>query len=266
MKKKIYFLPPAIIIAVILLTAFGGGTNNSDYPSGAPAGYTGSPGDGQNCTACHGGSSSTQAGIISSNIPVSGYSPGLSYTITVSLTGSGNKGFEVSPQDAGGALLGTLTAGPGSKLVGSGKYCTHTTDVGGSSATWNFTWTAPAAGTGSVSFFGAFTISKSVTKLSTLVVNESNVGIPCRTTDISSFSLSPNPSTGIISIYWINKNENSLMLRVIDLNGKILRTESITEKGSPLIHRMDLSSLQKGVYFVKVETKEGVRTEKLILE
>lgn len=172
MKKKIYFFPFILIFAVVLLTAFGGDGGNSDYPSGAPAGYTGSPGDGQNCTSCHNGSASTQAGIITSNIPGTGYVPGSSYTITVTLSGSGQKGFEVSPQNASGTLLGTLTAGAGNKLVGSGKYCTHSSAVGGSSATWNFTWTAPAQGTGTVTFYGAFTITKPVTKLSTLVVNE----------------------------------------------------------------------------------------------
>jgi hypothetical protein len=162
------------MVAVILFTAYSP-PYNPDHASGAPAGYTGSPGDGKNCTNCHGGSASTQAGIITSNIPAQGYTAGSSYTITVSLSGTGNKGFEVSPQNASGTLLGSLTAGSGSKLVGSGKYCTHSSAVGGSSATWNFTWIAPVAGTGNVTFYGAFTITEPVTKLSTLVVNENTV-------------------------------------------------------------------------------------------
>jgi hypothetical protein len=169
MNRKFYFLIP--MVAVILFTAYGP-AYNPDHSNGAPAGYTGSPGDGKNCTNCHGGSATTLAGIITSNIPAQGYTAGSSYTITVSLSGSGQKGFEVSPQNASGTLLGTLTAGSGSKLVGSGKYCTHNASVGGSSATWNFSWVAPVAGTGTVTFYGAFTITEPVTKLSTLVVNE----------------------------------------------------------------------------------------------
>jgi len=175
MKKKIYFLIP--VVAIFLLTAFGipYSSDNPDHSSGAPAGYTGSPADAKNCTQCHGGSATTQAGLITSNIPAQGYTAGSSYTITVSLTGSGNKGFEVSPQTVSGTLLGTLTAGSGSKLVGSGKYCTHSSAVGGSSATWSFTWVAPVAGTGTVTFYGAMVITEPVTKLSTLVVNEYTV-------------------------------------------------------------------------------------------
>ena len=156
-----------------MITAYGGDPN-ADYPGGAPSGYTGSPFDGKNCTNCHGGSASTVAGMITSNIPAAGYTPGASYTITVTVSGSGNKGFEVSPQNAAGTLLGTLTAGSGNKLVGSGKYVTQSSSLTGT-ATWSFGWTAPAAGTGSVTFYGAFTASKPVTKLSTLVVSENSV-------------------------------------------------------------------------------------------
>jgi hypothetical protein len=52
------------------------------YPTGAPPSKTGSPGDGSNCTECHGGTPSTVAGWITSNIPVNGYTPGQTYQIT----------------------------------------------------------------------------------------------------------------------------------------------------------------------------------------
>jgi len=199
MKKKFYFFPIILFMAVVLLTAFGGDGGNSDYPSGSPAGYTGSPGDGQNCTSCHNGSATTQAGIITSNIPGSGYLPGSNYTITVTLSGSGEKGFEVSPQNASGSLLGTLTAGSGSKLVGGGKYCTQSSEVGGSSATWNFTWTAPAAGTGTVTFYGAFTITKPVTRLSTLVVNEGVLPLTVTAT-AAPYTIQPGNSSQLAAI------------------------------------------------------------------
>lgn len=141
------------------------------YPNGAPAGYTGSPFDNKNCTNCHGGSSSTVTGWITSNIPTQGYTAGQSYTITLTATGSGNKGFEISPMNAAGTLLGSITPGSGSKIVGS-KYLTQSSAVGGSSATWNWTWTAPAAGTGSVTFYCSFAVTKPVTKLCTMTVGE----------------------------------------------------------------------------------------------
>ena len=143
------------------------------YPGGSPAGYTGSPGDGKSCTFCHGGSSATVSNWITSNIPGSGYLPGTQYTITVTVTGTGRKGFEVSPQSPSGTQLGTLIAGTGNHLVGGTKYVTQNSGNNAATATWSFNWTAPAAGTGQVTFYGAFTVGEPNTKLSTLVVDES---------------------------------------------------------------------------------------------
>jgi hypothetical protein len=171
MKKRIPLFIPAILGIALLVTAFGG-VENSDRPNGSPGGYTGSPGDGRNCTDCHGGSASNVTGWITSNIPADGYTPGATYTITATATGTGNKGFEISPQTLAGGLLGSLTPGSGNKLCNSNKAITHSAAVGGSSATWTFSWTAPAAGTGSVTFYGAFVVTKPVTKLTTMVVNE----------------------------------------------------------------------------------------------
>ena len=170
--KKTLLIIPALIAVVVLLAAFGGGSGQK-LPSGAPAGYTGSPADGQNCTACHGGTATTASGLISSNIPAAGYTPGTAYTITATLSGSGGKGFEISPQNTAGTLLGSLTAGSNNHITGI-KYVTHNGAVTTSPAVWSFTWTAPAAGTGSVTFYGAFAITMSTTQLSTLVVNEAS--------------------------------------------------------------------------------------------
>jgi hypothetical protein len=144
------------------------------YPGGAPSPYyyTGSPSDNHSCASCHGGAS-TVSGWITSNIPAGGYVPGTTYQITAtnSVSGSGKYGFEVSPQNSSGTLLGTLAAGSNSKLVGS-KWITQS-NASNSITSWTFNWTAPVAGTGNVTFYGSFTRSTgSATKLSTLVVSE----------------------------------------------------------------------------------------------
>ncbi len=177
-KLTITFLAKLIGSVIISLTI---STAAMAYPSGSPAGYTGSPGDGQHCVSCHGGSAATVSGWITSNIPSQGYTAGTVYNLTVTVTGSGSKGFEVSPQNPSGTQLGTLGAGTGSKLVGGTKYVTQSSSSSSATKIWNFTWTAPAAGTGVVTFYGAFTVNKPVTKLSTLVVNE-NTAAPLSAT------------------------------------------------------------------------------------
>jgi hypothetical protein len=171
------------------------------YNVGAPAGYTGSPGDGQNCTGCHLGSASVSSGIITSTVPVSGYVGGTSYTVTVTLTGTGNKGFEISPQDAAGSLKGTLIAGSGQHLTGSGKYITHSTYITSNPAVWTFQWTAPIAGSGDVTLYGAFVNGKLNTILSTLILNDASITGP---------TLMANPSTLTGFSYYYGSGPSSL--------------------------------------------------------
>ena len=143
-------------------------------PGGSPGGYSGSPLDGKNCTWCHGGTATTQAGIITSNVDSTGYVPGSNYTITVSVPGTGLKGFEVSPLNSSNQKTGTLTAGFENRVTNSGKSVTQSITSGSDPAVWTFQWTAPASGTGKVTFYGAFASGKSHTLLSTMVVKEKN--------------------------------------------------------------------------------------------
>lgn len=162
----------AVLAISISISALNTAISN---PQGAPAGKTGSPGDGgATCQAssCHSGTPTVVPGIITSNVPTDGYIGGTTYTITVTTTGSGNKGLQVSPQDITGNLLGTMIASSGTKLIGGGKYLTHTTPKTGSTATWTFQWIAPTAGTGDVTFYGAFAVTDKSTKKSTLVIKE----------------------------------------------------------------------------------------------
>ncbi|MBE0647099.1 MAG: T9SS type A sorting domain-containing protein [Bacteroidales bacterium] len=173
-KHLLLFLIPVLIAGIAILSSFGG-DENSDYPGGSPAGYTGSPGDGTDCQHCHGGTSTFIEGWITSDIPPTGYAPGNLYNITVTVTGSGDKGFQVSPQDPSGTQLGTLIAGSGTHLNGGTKYVNQNSKKTSNPAIWTFQWMAPGAGTGEVTFYGAFTVNKPVTKTSTLEVQEGTV-------------------------------------------------------------------------------------------
>jgi hypothetical protein len=211
MKKMIYILAfPLVAGMVLFFSSYGG--DECDYPSGSPAGYTDSPGDGKNCTQCHGGSASPVTDWITSDIPAAGYTAGTTYNITVTVSGSGHKGFEVSPQDPSGTQLGTLIAGTGSHLTGGTKYVTHNSDPTSNPATWTFQWTAPASGTGDVTFYGAFAVSKNTTKTSTLLVSE-NLAVPLTviatatpqtilTGDSSHLDATPSGGSGTYTYNW----------------------------------------------------------------
>ncbi len=185
MKSRSYILTFIFLFTVYLIFSDVLNNNVSSHTAGAPASRTGSPGDGnQSCTSCHGGSAAVQSGWITSDVPASGYVPGTVYTITSTATGGGHVkfGFEVSPQNVSGILLGTLiNTSSETQLIGSNKYITHTSSgtSGSGSKTWTFNWTAPASGTGDVTFYGAFLVTNNdnssggdATNTSTLVVSE----------------------------------------------------------------------------------------------
>ncbi len=187
MKTRYSFFA-AIFIGIIGLMIVDAGFNKADsHTNGAATAHTGSPGDGgATCNNCHAGPTpATEAGLITSTIPVSGYTAGQTYTITATVARQDHTkfGFEISPQDLTGNLLGTLilTNTTEMQLIGTGKYITHQSAgvTGVNSRTWTFDWTAPAAGTGDVTFYGAFNITNALNNssgdtivLSTLTVNE----------------------------------------------------------------------------------------------
>jgi len=258
MKKSLFYFV-ALGLFLIILTAFT--TGNFKYTGGAPAGYTGSPGDGKNCTYCHNGTASIEEGMITSDVGTDGYLPGETYNIMVSLSGMGDKGFEVSPQDSSGNLLGTLEPGLDNKLVGGGKYVTHSTASSEDPKEWSFTWTAPEQGTGDVTFYGAFTINMPVTKLSTLVIPENNATI-IDDSKLEPFAIYPNPAKDVLYL-----KTNKIAPSEIDLfnmNG-ILVTQLLNQSFSS----SDVSSyrlpneIDPGVYFV-VFTQSGKRYTKKV--
>jgi len=141
--------------------------------SNGPAGYAGSPFDtnGRTCGSgggCHGTGTTNQAGIITTNIPACGYTPGQTYNITVTASSPGRTkfGFSLSAQKTSdGVTAGTLIISTGLQLNGGGRYITHSNSTNAATASgtrvWNFTWTAPVAGTGSVSLFAAVNCTNS---------------------------------------------------------------------------------------------------------
>ncbi|HRY32586.1 MAG TPA: T9SS type A sorting domain-containing protein [Bacteroidales bacterium] len=261
MKKRytlIIWTSALVMAGAIVVSAFS--------PTGAPAGYTGSPGDGQNCTSCHGGTATNVNNWISSNIPPSGYVPGQTYQITATNNHSGSAkfGFQVSPQSLSGTLMGTLTAGTNNKLVGNNKYVTHML-ANNTDNVWTFDWTAPVAGSGTVTFYGAFARGNpGPVALSTLAVTENTTGIENQADYNESFRLYPNPAADHVNLHLPSGTAGPVSIRVSDLRSGIKVLEQTILSGNS--HRLDCSMLPKGIYAVDISTETGTISEKLILQ
>ncbi len=268
--KRIIYLILCIALGVITLESF------KKRPNGTDPGHTGSPGDSlKNCTVCHGGVATPIEGWITSDIPETGYVPGETYTITATNTEDGGTrfGFQVSPQNIAGDLLGTIIVSDSVKtqLVGAGKYITYTSNGidGLGSNSWVFKWKAPNAGTGQVVFYGAFNSNfeghkdGDKTFLSTLTVNESGTtGVNTLKNQAGSFSLYPNPATDNLFVSINTQKQGLVSLLLKDISGK----EVLQSQGS-LSQKLSIAHLEKGVYFLEISiANQQVAVQKVLVQ
>ncbi len=241
------------------------------YPDGAPSdGRTGSPGDGGKTCAtsgCHNGTAQDATGIISSNIPAEGYTAGATYTVSVTVDQSGNKGFIVSPQKADGTLIGSLTAGTGNQRVG-GKYITHTQPISSASATWSFTWTAPAAGTGNVDFYGAFANNRSLVRKTKYTVSEKIANGINSNESITSLKMFPNPNVNQdLNLSFEMKKAGKVKIELIDITGKsVVELYDGANAAGTFTEKFRIPSMKAGLYFLSVQVAEDVLTRKLLVQ
>lgn len=231
------------------------------YTSGAPSGRTGSPGDGGwHCatSGCHANSPGTPSGVeliaLTSDVPASGYIPGNTYAFTATMTDStvSKFGFQISPQNVAGDILGTLIAGPETGLVGLGGYVTHTFEntLGDGMRSWDFSWTAPVQGTGGVTFYGAFNFCNNngqtsgdvILLMDTTIQEDITIGVANAGTQRVLLAY-PNPSDGRFRLdgvigqfsFEIYSLSGSLVLAGSGLNGLVSLDRSIVSQGSYVI-------------------------------
>ncbi len=264
--KKIYsfFISACAVIFVIIMASFGGGDNGFKYPTGAPAGYTNSPGDGQNCSHCMGGTAVAVSDWIFSDIPVTGYVPGEIYSITVTATGTGNKGFELSPQSLAGDLIGTLFQGPDSKLVGGDKYITHNAASTIDPKSWTFLWTAPTPGVGDITFYACAAVGKLNTKTTTMVVNQNTVGLS--ELNATAVKVYPNPVQDQVHLSYNLDQSGMVLVDLLSVTGRNVAPmiNDMRQAGENLeVLQVDLSS---GIYLLRIQMDGKSEVRKMVVQ
>ena len=80
--------------------------------------------------------------------------------------------------------------------------------------------------------------------------------------ELFGFELYPNPTTGKLTIE-LNQEVREYTIEIFSLLGRLIQ---INEKVTGKTHELDLSGLNKGVYFVKVINEKQVQTKRIILE
>lgn len=125
---------------------------------------------------------------------------------------------------------------------------------GGDYVEYTSTFTAPES---KVYYFGFGNVTPIVSvnaslRLDNISINKSNLG----TNNISTSKVKvyPNPVKDILSI---KSDEKIDKTEVYSMDGKLIKTNLNTDK-------VDFSNLSKGIYILKMHTKSGVKSEKII--
>ena len=265
--KKVYnfLLILSIPVAFLLLTSEVGNSG------GSQGGYTGSPGDGQNCTSCH---SSTPMNmefwILAPGMINFQYEAGVEYNIVVvGIDVNADRfGFEATAEDSQGNKVGDFTPGAlgFTQLTNDNAAMTHTlagtTPLLDTATTWSFFWTAPPSLIGNITFYAAIngangdgTNAGDQIYLSSFTATPSGVGIN-DPEYAESFSVYPNPSEGILN-FDIPNDRRSEPILIFDMGGKMVKR---IEVGDSQVEA-DLSDLRHCVYFVRY----AGHTERVIL-
>lgn len=206
--------------------------------SNPPAANAGEP-TGTNCTSCHSGSPVTSgtswSAIALTGLPANGYVPGTTYILTLngSTAATSKNGFQLTALTSSNAMAGTLIAGTGTAIsTQSGRsYVSHS---GSNGASWSFNWTAPASGTGVVTFYTSynatnsnsatsgdivytktFTLSQTTANLPTAVITPSSTTVCLGDTLYLAGSGANNPTA--FNWVFLNNNPNSATTQTVKL-------------------------------------------------
>lgn len=224
-------------------------------PTGAPLQASGGPAEGgATCfqSNCHVGAPTDVTNIITTDIPASGYVPGTTYNITVTVAGSGAKGFMMSSQNASGTHLGTWMSSSGSKVAFT-NYITHSTDKPASTAVWSFKWKAPAAGSGETKLYGAFAITRNTTRKQSITVQEDGATGVAEVNNGGKFNAYPNPIIGHLTLSLDLTQSEHMTIRMVSIDGKqsTVLFDGVKASGKQEAS-FDVSEMDNGVYIINI--------------
>lgn len=288
MKKKFLLLPLAAGFAFFSLTSYNSGAGASGF--NATGAETGS-GTASGCT--NGGCHSAGAGInvtieldSAGGLATTHYKAGLTYTVKITGTNSTSsvypkfglqlaciKGSTASatPVNAGNWASGLSsplrnTPGGGSfdcNLVEQSTPINATTGTGGTGTTYvqSFQWTAPAAGTGDVSFWGVLNAvngngsdNGDAWKKAMVTIQEWP-SLPTGVDNVATSSVKayPVPFTNVLNLE-LGNAAGTTNITVTDMNGRVIANQTITGNTGSI----NTGSWAQGIYAVSV-VNEGRR-------
>lgn len=82
----------------------------------------------------------------------------------------------------------------------------------------------------------------------------------------SQISVFPNPTEGDLNIHLTSENQSSFLVRITDLNGRIISERKYGKLNGLLNEKIDLSKQSKGIYIVEVINEYESFASKVVLQ
>lgn len=281
-KKRTIALLFISVIGVIVFSNLAYTSNNGKQ------GYTGSPGENA-CNNCHNTNTLNSGGgsvrISSPNMPNWEYFPGTTYIINVTVTKIGVSkfgfGFEaLLPSGANGGLIVTGNSANAKSLNATVQGNSRTNAVhkqpnhfGTDSLVFSFEWTAPAAGTGNITFYAAGNATNNSNNSSGDYIYTSNQLITeASLTQIQKvlrekkLIVYPNPCNDFIKISLPNGlDKSSTALQIFDIGGRLIDKQNLVGEEGVLNFSLLNTQVKEGIYFIQLKNGQWEHHEKIIV-
>ena len=254
------------------------------------AGATGSPGETTcNTSQCHVGNVvNNGAGSVVIDVPAMvnwQYIPGQVYPISVTVSKSNTPlfgfGFEALRSTGANGGVFTITNSAETQLktaIVGGNIRTnvvHQLDGGltPNSHTFTFNWTAPATGTGPVTFYAAGnaannngTASGDFIYTTSQPITEFLSGLD-ELKSVSRAHVFPNPAVDNFKIEFSIIETAVVTMKLLDLSGKTVReiTSGTYSQGDHSIQQINGNDLKPGIYFVQMEINSDRLAKKIVV-
>jgi hypothetical protein len=275
---------------ILLITAFAGITSltMTSYKTGPIAGgagnRTGSGGTTANCSTggCHAANTgSTTAAVFIAELatpttPVTSYVPGHAYKVNIGASNTSGAlsrfGFQVSCVKASSTNMqeGTFAVGstPNIALRTSGglSIMEHTAPIAAIATGIygvSFDWTAPAAGTGSVKFFGIVNVVNNDNTTGGDQPNVATATITEATTSVGNvkqhiaLSAYPSPVANTLQLDIKEAGNKTYAATIFDMAGRTMKTFTVSAGGKASV---DVSSFSAGHYTISVAGEQAQGT------
>jgi hypothetical protein len=146
----------------------------------------------------------------------------------------------------------------GDSSTSTGPYPSHTYSVAG----WYYICVTINDSTGCQSTYcdSSFLQKSTNTIVSIDVIPDVTIGISDYSTD-NTFNIYPNPSPGLINIAFTGSTKET-RVEILNSIGQVILTKEINNA----ITSLDLTNRAKGMYFIKVQSGNGVVLRKVIVE